>query len=40
LVGRRRTSPAVSNASEKPPMAKVIDQPRSCAISGTVKTGG
>jgi hypothetical protein len=30
----------VSSASEKPPMAKVIDQPRSAAISGTVSTGG
>ena len=37
---RGETSPAVSSASEKPPMAKVIDQPRSAAISGTVSTGG
>ena len=33
------TSPAVSSPTEKPPMAKAIDQPRSAAISGTISTG-
>jgi hypothetical protein len=33
------TSPAVSSASEKPPIANAIDQPRSAAISGTISTG-
>ena len=37
---RGDTRPAVSSASENPPMAKLIDQPRASAINGTVKTGG
>ncbi len=37
---RGDTSPAVSNASENPAMAKVMDQPCSAAINGTVRTGG
>lgn len=33
-------NPPVSSPPANPPMAKVIDQPRSAAISGTVNTGG
>jgi hypothetical protein len=34
------THPAAKSASEKPAIAKVTENPRSAAISGTVSTTG
>ncbi len=36
----RRHQPATRSARKKPPIAKVVDQPRSAAINGKVSTVG